>query len=187
MPGLFGVIGKTERVAAQDLHAMARRMADTMRRLPWQRAELWGRGNYCGGRVDSGVLNPDGQPFATADSRRHVWLDGECRLSQHAKGEPLSADALTSLVDEPRTALAHADGAFALAVWQAGELCSPQTDWVSGRSTMRRRPTGLPTRRKSRRCSPFTTTCPRSMKSRCVNTSRSTTCWETGRGGQASP
>ena len=56
MPGLFGVIAKTEKLAPTDLHAMARRMADAMRHMPWQRAELSGEGRYCGGRVESGVL-----------------------------------------------------------------------------------------------------------------------------------
>ncbi len=122
MPGLFGVVAKTEGLGPRDLHGMARRMADAMRRLPWQRAELWGQGNYCGGRVDSGVLNPEAQPLATADGRRQVWLDGECRLRQHTAGDTPSADALASLVDGRRPTLAQADGAFALAVVQRGEL-----------------------------------------------------------------
>ena len=121
MPGLFGVVAKNEKLTPRDLHAMARRMADAMRRLPWQRAELWGRGNYCGGRVDSGVLNREGQPFATADGRWHVWLDGECR-PQSTSGVDPSAETLASLVEGPRPALAHADGAFALAVVRSGEL-----------------------------------------------------------------
>lgn len=122
MPGLFGVVAKTEKLSPRDLQAMARRMADAMRRLPWQRAELWGQGNYCGGRVDSGVLNPEGQPRATADGRRHVWLDGECRLPQNPGGDMASADALASLVDAPYPTLTRVNGAFALAVVQAGEL-----------------------------------------------------------------
>lgn len=122
MPGLFGIVAKTEKLASRDLQVMARRMADAMRGLPWQRAELWGQGNYCGGRVDSGVLNPEGQPFATGDGRRHVWLDGECRLPQQTRSDTPSADALSSLVDGPRPTLAHADGAFALAVVHAGGL-----------------------------------------------------------------
>ena len=114
MPGLFGVIAKTEKLAPTDLHAMARRMADAMRHMPWQRAELSGQDHYCGGRVESGVLNPESQPFATADGRRHVWLDGECRLphSSHTS----SVEALASLVDQRPATLARADGAFALAV-----------------------------------------------------------------------
>lgn len=126
MPGLFGVIAKTEKLARGDLHALARRMADAMRRRPWQRAELWGEDRYCGGRVDSGVLNPEGQPFATADGRRQVWLDGECRLP-HRSHTP-SAEALASLVDQPRATLARTDGAFALAVVEEDGQVTLATD-----------------------------------------------------------
>ena len=123
MPGLFGVVAKTEKLAPHDLHAMARRMADAMRRLPWQRAELWGMGRYCGGRVDSGVLNPERQPFGTADDRLHVWLDGECRLPEDRGTHPASAPALASLLEGTRPLIAQADGAFALAIVQHdGEL-----------------------------------------------------------------
>lgn len=123
MPGLFGVIAKSEELAPHDLHAMARRMADAMRRLPWQRAELWGKGRYCGGRVDSGVLNPESQPLATAGQRMHVWLDGECRLPQHPATPVPPPEVLATLLDGTRPAIAQADGAFTLAVVQNdGEL-----------------------------------------------------------------
>lgn len=128
MPGLFGIIAKNKKLAPQHLHVMARRMADAMRRMPWQRAELWGKGSYCGGRVDSGVLNPESQPFVTTDGRSRVWLDGECRLPQHTRSEPPSADALASLLEGSPPPLADADGAFALAVVQDDDKLALATD-----------------------------------------------------------
>lgn len=128
MPGLFGIIAKNDRLAPQNLHVMARRMADAMRRMPWQRAELWGKGSYCGGRVDSGVLNPESQPFVTTDGRSRVWLDGDYRLPQHTRSGRPSAEALASLLEGSHPAVADADGAFALAVVQDDEKLALATD-----------------------------------------------------------
>jgi len=59
-------------------------MADAMRCMPWQRADVWGDSDYCGGRVHSGILNPERQPLVSADGRTRAWVDGEYRLTRPA-------------------------------------------------------------------------------------------------------
>jgi hypothetical protein len=87
--------------------------------MPWQRAEVWGNAEYCGGRVHSGVLNPERQPLVSADGRTRVWVDGEYRLTPRAPRSAPSAQAVSSLVSGGGVALAQADGVFSLAVVQA--------------------------------------------------------------------
>ena len=42
MPGLFGIISKGPGLSQRDLLSMGLRMADSMRRVPWLRTEIWG-------------------------------------------------------------------------------------------------------------------------------------------------
>lgn len=119
MPGLYGIVAKTPDVSPERLHALGRRMADTMRRAPWLRAELWATDWFCGGRVDPGVLGPAPQPLVTPDRLTRVWFDGEYRLSpQGGLGTP-TAEGARALLAGDRPSIAAADGVFAMALVHA--------------------------------------------------------------------
>lgn len=103
---------------------MARRMADSMRRMPWLRAEIWGDDTFCGGRVHLGVLNPIPQPLLTTDKRTRVWLDGEFYPTSTGSGTAQTAEEISELASGSESGLAEVDGVFALACFNAekGEL-----------------------------------------------------------------
>lgn len=124
MPGLFGIIAKREGVAERDLLGLGRRMADSMRRRPWLRAEIWGSPAFCGGRVHLGVLNPLPQPLMARDSVIRVWFDGEFYPSSETRGVTPTADQVMELLRGSGTGLVEMDGVFALASFneEGGDL-----------------------------------------------------------------
>ena len=114
MPGLFGVIAKTDGLSGRVLRSLAMRMADSMRHLPWLRVEIWGDERFCGGRVHLGVLNPSSQPMVNEDLTR-VWFDGELYPSPSTTGTTPTAENVLNLVAGSGTNLSEVDGVFALA------------------------------------------------------------------------
>jgi asparagine synthase (glutamine-hydrolysing) len=120
MPGLFGIISKNEALTDRCLLSLARRMADSMRRLPWLRAEIWGDERFCGGRVYLGGSHPQPQPLIVNDDLRRVWLDGEIYPGSPAGRAPVTAEKLSELVNGESGSLTEADGAFVVACYDAG-------------------------------------------------------------------
>lgn len=94
-------------------------MADTLRRAPWLRAEIWGDETFCGGRVHLGVLNPLSQPLIAKDKLARVWFDGELYLNSTRSGTTPTADEVYQLVRGSGAGLAEIDGLFALACFNA--------------------------------------------------------------------
>jgi len=115
MPGLFGVIAKNHGLTERCLRNMARCMADSMRRVPWLRAEMWGDETFCGGRVHLGVLNPGPQPLLTRDKLTQVWFDGELYQTSTASNATPGAEEVAELANRAAAGLAEVDGVFNLA------------------------------------------------------------------------
>ncbi|HET7563612.1 MAG TPA: asparagine synthase-related protein [Gemmatimonadaceae bacterium] len=115
MPGLFGIIAKTPALGADQLRAMAQRMADAMRRQPWMLTELWTSDAFCGGRVHLGVLNPDPQPLGTAGGRALAWFDGETYAPSANDGATPTAEEIVRDTDAAGAGLAKLDGVYTLA------------------------------------------------------------------------
>ncbi len=124
MPGLFGVVAKKPVLSERDLQSMARRMADSMRRLPWLQVEMWTSKDFCGGRVHLGVLNPSPQPLVTTDRASRVWFDGQLYARSGDEGITPTAEHISELVSGSGSDLAEVDGVFALACFneEKGEL-----------------------------------------------------------------
>src|SRR5262245_15982432 len=75
MPGLFGIVRKTSRLSPESVWSMSRRMGAALRtesRLVLAEAA---REGYAGGRVSSGLLNPEPRPLRAG--RYLAWVDGE--------------------------------------------------------------------------------------------------------------
>lgn len=119
MPGLFGIIAKKQGLPGPCLLSMARRMADSMRPVPWLRAEIWGCETFCGGRVHLGVLNPLPQPLITSDELTRVWFDGEFYPTSASSRTTPTAEGVSKLVSGSAASLAEIDGVFALACFNA--------------------------------------------------------------------
>ncbi len=121
MPGLFGIWLKPGgRIDPRSLPSMARRMADTMRTVPWLGVDLWGTDSYCGGRVHLGVLNPMPQPLISQDGSRYAWFDGHYFATSTASEHVTpTADEIAALFDDPSTLARRVDGVFNMACFNA--------------------------------------------------------------------
>ena len=114
MPGLFGVVALSPRIADERLGAMARRMADTMATSPWLRTELWEASGFAGGRVHLALANPESQPQTSACGLR-AWFDGRIYPPNGLGGVTPTGDTIAAFVRDPRHDLAATDGVFHLA------------------------------------------------------------------------
>jgi len=119
MPGLFGIISKRQKLSEQCLLNMGRRMADSMRRVPWLRAEIWGNESFCGGSVHLGVLNPEPQPLTASDQSTQLWFDGEYLPRFMANDADLTAEKVCELVSGCGSKLGDLDGVFNLACFNS--------------------------------------------------------------------
>lgn len=119
MPGLFGIFAKNEPIDADQLSAMARRMAVAMQTQPWLKAELSGDGSHYGGRVHLGVLNPEPQPL-TQENQFRMWFDGEIYPAAEEKGRSATSGEIASWADGAKNVLAETDGVFAFACYDPG-------------------------------------------------------------------
>ena len=117
MPGLFGIISKTQRLSEQDLRSMALRMANSMWRVPWLLTEIWGDSFFCGGRVHLGVLNPEPQPLSMEGKAFQVWFDGEVYPGCADGSVTPSPKEVVELATENRAGLSEWDGVFAFACY----------------------------------------------------------------------
>ena len=119
MPGLFGVFSKVPTLAANDLSRIAKRMASSMKSVPWLKVDMWGDNTFCGGRVHLGVLNPDPQPMINEQAGQRVWFDGEVYHPGSIGGITPNARELTGLLSGSTVGLTEIDGTFALACFDS--------------------------------------------------------------------
>ncbi len=119
MPGVFGIISKTQGLSEQRLLSMAQRMADSMKHAPWLRVEILGDATFCGGRVHLGVQNPSPQPLITKDRSTQVWFDGDYYPTPTGSGTTPTANEISDLLSGSSLGLREIDGVFALACFNA--------------------------------------------------------------------
>jgi asparagine synthase (glutamine-hydrolysing) len=118
MPGLFGIISKTQGLTRGELVSLGRRMADAMRRVPWLRTEIWVAEGFCGGRVHLSLLNPQPQPLITEDAGIRVWCDGEIYTpSATSDGNPMAREVVPLLRNDGGK-LSESDGVFNIACFE---------------------------------------------------------------------
>jgi len=117
MPGLFGVLSKTPELDDRELRAMGWRMAESMRTLPWLRAELSAGSRFCGGRVHLGVHNPEPQPCATRDGTSQTWFHGQVYPASAECGVTPDGDAIVRALAGAGQGLAAMDGPFSVACY----------------------------------------------------------------------
>src|SRR5690242_4883504 len=117
MPGLFGVLSKTPELDDRELRAMGWRMAESMRTLPWPRAELSTSSRFCGGRVHLGVHNPEPQPHATRDGTSQTWFHGQVYPASAERGMTPDGDTIVRALAGAGQGLAAMDGPYAIACY----------------------------------------------------------------------
>ncbi len=117
MPGLFGIILKKPGLSERGLRSMGRRMADSMRRVPWLHTDIWGDSMFCGGRVHLGILNPQAQPLTREGNSIRLWFDGETYPTSAESGATPTAEEVAELVSGAGAGLAEIDGIFNLACY----------------------------------------------------------------------
>jgi len=117
MPGLFGIIAKTQRLSEKDLRTMGLRMANSMWRVPWLLSEIWGDSFFCGGRVHLGVLDPEPQPLSMEGEAFPIWFDGQVYPGSADQGATPSLREVVELVNRNRAGLNQWDGVFAFACY----------------------------------------------------------------------
>lgn len=92
-------------------------MADSMKCKPWLHTDIWGDGDFHGGRVHLGVLNPDRQPLTMEGSRVRGWFDGEVYPSPREGGVTPTLEEVRDWVTTAQGVLAGVDGLFATACY----------------------------------------------------------------------
>jgi asparagine synthetase B (glutamine-hydrolysing) len=118
MPGLFGIIRKTARLSPESIRSMTGRMGSAMRTESRLVVEETIREEYGGGRVSSGVLNPEPQPLVAG--RHLAWFDGEVYPTPNGSGRAPSGEEIARLIGDSGRALMTLDGVFSLACFDTG-------------------------------------------------------------------
>ena len=118
MPGLFGIMAKSNRVNRKGLLAMGQKMALVLRSQPWLRQDMFLSDHFCGGIVDLGVF--DSNPERLTDAATVTWVSGEIYGDGSAARCPDAGEShrILSGDDERLKAL---DGQFAIACYDTHE------------------------------------------------------------------
>src|SRR5262245_59455175 len=98
--------------------SMSRRMGAALRTESRLVLEEAAREGYAGGRVSSGLLNPEPRPLRAG--RYLAWVDGEVFPTPDGPGQTPTGEDIARLLDDSGRGLTQPDGVFSLACFDTG-------------------------------------------------------------------